>query len=129
MKEHITRFLDHAETALEDAEYLYEDGRVLALANRAYYAIFYCVSALLASEGVYTKKHSAARAKFSELFVKTNRFDMHASKIVGNSFAARQAADYDMEAYLDELDAKLLLDDARHFFTLTTAYFLQHPTM
>jgi uncharacterized protein (UPF0332 family) len=112
---------------LEDAEYLYEDSRVLGLANRAYYAVFYCVSALLASEEVYTKKHSAARAKFSELFVKTNRFDIQASKIVGNSFTARQAADYDMEANLSEQEAKFLLDDARHFYTLTATYFQQHP--
>lgn len=102
MNEQISRYLERAEDALDDANNLHQGGRVLALANRAYYAIFYCVCALLASEGMYTKKHSAARAKFSELFVKTGRFDVQASKIVGNNFDARQSADYDMEADITE---------------------------
>lgn len=127
MKEEIDRFLEHAVDALDDANYLHQDGRVLALANRAYYAIFYCVCALLASEQVHTKKHQAARAKFSELFVKTGRFDVQASKIVGNSFAARQSADYDMDSFLSDVEAQLLLDDAKEFYTLTTAYFEQNP--
>ncbi|GAB4024412.1 HEPN domain-containing protein [Spirosoma gilvum] len=127
MKEQVARFLEHAQFALDDADYLYHGGRILAVANRAYYAIFYCVCALLASEGVYTKKHQGARAKFSELFVKTGRFDAQSSKIVGNNFAARQSADYDMEAFLSDEEAKLLLDDARTFYELTTTYFAQNP--
>ncbi len=127
MKEQVERFLEHASDALDDANYLQQDGRILALANRAYYAIFYCVCGLLTSEGVHTKKHQAARAKFSELFVKTGRFDVQASKIVGNNFAARQSADYDMEAFLSDAEAQLLLDDARTFYDLTIAYFAQNP--
>lgn len=100
---------------------------MLALANRAYYSIFYCVYALSATEGVYTKRHQATRAKFSELFVKTGRFSVEASKIVGNNFAARQSADYDMEVYLSEVEAQLLLDDARIFYDLTTDYFNRNP--
>lgn len=76
---------------------------------------------------MYTKRHQAARAKFSELFVKTGRFSVEASKIVGNNFAARQSADYDMEAYLSEGEAQLLLDDARTFHDLTIDYFKQNP--
>jgi uncharacterized protein (UPF0332 family) len=127
MKEEVSHFLEHAEDALDDASYLHQDGRILALANRAYYAIFYCVCALLASEGIHTKKHQAARAKFSELFVKNGRFDVQASKIVGNNFAARQAADYDMDAFISDAEAQLLLDDAKTFYDLTLTYFAQNP--
>lgn len=126
MNEQISNFLEHAADALDDANFLHQHGRILALANRAYYSIFYCVCALLATEGVYTKRHQAARAKFSELFVKTGRFSVEASKIVGNNFAARQSADYDMEAYLSEAEAQLLLDDARVFYDLTIDYFKQN---
>ena len=85
------------------------------------------MSALLASKDVYTKKHSAARSKFSELFVKTTLFDVEASRIVGNSFASRQSADYDMHAFISIEEATLLLHDARHFYDLTLTYFRQHP--
>lgn len=37
MKEQVDRFLEHAEDALDDANYLLQDGRILALANRSYY--------------------------------------------------------------------------------------------
>ncbi len=127
MKEEITRFLEHAEDALNDANYLHQDGRLLALANRTYYALFYCICALLASEGVYPEKHQAARARFSELFVKNGRFSVDASKIVGNNFAARQAADYDVDAFLCDAEAQLLLDDAKTFYDLTRTYFARNP--
>lgn len=127
MNERTTQFLDHAASALEDATFLLEGNRLLALANRSYYSIFYCICALLATRNVTTKKHSAARAKFSELFVKTGLFSVGASKIAGNAFAARQSADYDMESFISEPEAILLLTDAREFYALTLAYFTEYP--
>ena len=127
MKQQISRFLEHATDALDDANFLHQDGRVLALANRAYYTIFYCICALLLTEGITTKKHEGARVKFHELFVKTGRFSREAGQILERNFAARQSADYDMEAFLSDAEAQLLLDDARTFYELTTAYFAQNP--
>ncbi|WP_020604528.1 HEPN domain-containing protein [Spirosoma spitsbergense] len=127
MKEQIKRFVERAEDALGDARHLYQNERVLAVANRAYYTVFYCVCALLASEGIYPDKHQTARAKFSEFFIENARFDVQASKIVGNSFAARQAADYDLDAFISDAEARLLLDDAKTFYDLTLTYFAQNP--
>jgi len=127
MKEQVNRFLEHATDALDDASFLYQDGRVLALANRAYYAIFYCACALLLTEGITTKKHEGARVKFHELFVKTGRLTREAGQILERNFAARQSADYDMEAFLSEPEAQLLLDDAKTFYGLTIAYFGNNP--
>ncbi len=127
MKEAIETFLDHAALTLDDAEFLLQDGRKLALANRAYYAVFYCLSALLLTEGITTKKHSGALSKFNELFVKTSRFDMAAGKLVAHSFNARQSADYDMQSDITDELAQQLLHDARYFYDLTLAYFREHP--
>lgn len=127
MNEQIDRFLEHAADALDDANFLHQNGRILALANRAYYAIFYCVSALLLTEGITTKKHEGARVKFHELFVKTGRFSREAGQILERNFAARQSADYDMEAELGEQEAIQLLNGARAFYSLTTAYFDRNP--
>lgn len=127
MKKQIIRFLDHAASALEDASYLHEGGRSLALANRAYYAIFYCVCALLLTENIVTKKHEGARVKFHQLFVKTGRFPIEAGKILERNFEARQSADYDMESELELDEAVNLLNDAREFHSLTLAYFAANP--
>lgn len=122
MNEMIGAFMDRAESALESADILHQNEQFLALANRAYYAIFYCVCALLSTKDVYTKKHQAARAKFGELFVNTGLFTKEASRLVGNSFNARQSADYDMEADLNENEAGELLQDAQTFYALTVTY-------
>jgi uncharacterized protein (UPF0332 family) len=127
MKEQINRFLEHATDALDDADFLHQNGRVLALANRAYYTIFYCACALLLTEGITTKKHEGARVKFHELFVKTGRFNREAGQILERNFEARQSADYDMEAELGEEEAVHLLQGARTFYELTIAYFKQNP--
>lgn len=127
MNEQLNRFLEHAVHALDDARYLHEDRRVRALADRAYFSIFYCVSALFLMERITTKKHEDARVKFHELFVKTGRFSREAGQILERNFAARQSTDYDMEAELGEEDAIQLLKGARTFYALTTAYFDQNP--
>ncbi len=127
MKEAIKEFLNHAAMALDDAEFLHKDGRILALVNRSYYAIFYCISALLLTEGITTKKHTGAQSKFNEHFIKTGLFDIANSKLVARSFDARQSADYDMESAISDEHVQQLLSDARHFYDLTLAYFREHP--
>ena len=122
----IKNYLEHAEDALDAANVLLANEHVLALANRAYYAVFYCICALLLTEGMTTKKHEGARVKFHELFVKTGRFSKEAGRILESSFNARQSADYDMDTYITEDQARELLEDARKFYALTLAYFEQH---
>ena len=57
MKDQIDRSLEHAVDALGDANLLHQHGRVLTLANRAYYAVSYCTCALLLTKGVKTEEH------------------------------------------------------------------------
>ncbi len=127
MKEIVEKYLDRAESALDSAELLLAGHQSHALANRAYYAVFYCVSALLITENVMTKTHQASRARFGELFIKTDRFPKEASKMLNRCFNARQSADYDIDAELEEAEAVELLTDARAFYQLTLDYFAQHP--
>ncbi len=122
MNELIRRYIDHADSALESAEILYQNEQILVLTNRSYYAIFYCICALLATQEVYVKKHQAAKAKFGELFVNTGLFTKDASLIVGQAFNSRQSADYDMEATIRNEKAQTLLADAKTFYNLTVSY-------
>ena len=123
MKGQISKFLEHAKDALSDAHHLQQNGRVMAVTNRTYYAVFYCLCALLTSEGALPEKHQAIRARFSELFVGNGRFDVQASKIVGNTISAHHVAEYDVDAFISEVETQLLLDDAKIFYDLTLAYF------
>ncbi|GAB3511706.1 HEPN domain-containing protein [Spirosoma knui] len=127
MKEAVNSYLNHAHDALDAANVLLANEHVLALANRAYYAVFYCICALLLTEGITTKKHEGARVKFHELFVKTGKFEREAGAILERSLEARQSADYDMDTYITEEQARKLLEDARYFYSITVTYFQKNP--
>ena len=48
--------LEKADTALEDADFLKENGKNNLAANRLYYALYYASSALLISHGIPSHK-------------------------------------------------------------------------
>jgi len=62
--------------------------------NRAYYAVFYAVSALLLEEGHRFQKHSGVRAAFNQHFIKTQRLDRKGGDLYNRLFRDRQEGDY-----------------------------------
>lgn len=62
--------------------------------NRAYYALFYAVSALLLEEGRRFKKHSGVRAAFNREIVKPGRLDRKHGDLYNQLFRDRQEGDY-----------------------------------
>jgi uncharacterized protein (UPF0332 family) len=70
--------------------------------NRAYYALFYAVSALLLEEGHKFKKHSGVRAAFNRAFVKPGRVPKTDGELYNRLFRDRQKGDYVAFAEFDE---------------------------
>lgn len=64
-----------AHHAIHAAEILLGEGESDAAAGRAYYAMFYISSALLAESGLESTKHSGVHALFGEHFAKPARID------------------------------------------------------
>ncbi|MGE0825997.1 MAG: HEPN domain-containing protein [Candidatus Binatia bacterium] len=62
--------------------------------NRAYYALFYAVSALLLEEGRKFTKHSGVRAAFNREIVKPGRLPKHHGELYNRLFRDRQKGDY-----------------------------------
>lgn len=62
--------------------------------NRAYYALFYAVSALLLEEGRRFRKHSGVRATFNQYFIKTARLARKHGDLYNRLFRDRQEGDY-----------------------------------
>lgn len=62
--------------------------------NRAYYALFYGVSALLLEEGRRFRKHEGVRAAFNKEIVKAGRLDRKHGELYNRLFRDRQEADY-----------------------------------
>lgn len=62
--------------------------------NRAYYASFYAVSALLLEEGSRFGKHGSVRAAFNRDIIKPGRLGGEHGKLYNELFRARQEGDY-----------------------------------
>jgi uncharacterized protein (UPF0332 family) len=86
--------LERARQTLQDARLLAESGRLHSAVNRLYYACFYCVSALVSSEGHKASKHSGVRALFNRHWVKTGRVSTELGGFYSSLFDLRQKADY-----------------------------------
>lgn len=86
--------LEQADEALRSAETNLAAGLDRSAMNRAYYAMFYAVLALLATEKKETSRHSAAISLFDLHFVKDGPFPKEFSRWLHDSFDLRQDADY-----------------------------------
>jgi len=97
--------LDKAADFLSDSDFNLAGGRTIATVNRAYYAMYYCLSALLFTEDIVPKTYKGCQQKFGELFVKTGRFPLKTATWVSDAFNLRQFGDYDLEATVSEEEA------------------------
>jgi len=91
----VARRMQQAAEALEDGKYLLAAGRGARTAvNRAYYAAFYAVLALLQALGKTPRKHRGVLALFDTECVRTGRLPKELSAALHQLFDARQEDDY-----------------------------------
>jgi len=117
---------DRAMDAIENAKYNFDGGFFIATANRAYYACYYSLIALLHTQGVYAKTPQGTKAKFAELFIKTGIFPLVLSDAITLLFDYRQEADYDLDAEISMDEAQMLIDKAGDIYLLCRTYFTHH---
>ena len=115
--------LEKAADAIQNAEYDLKGGFFLTVANRSYYACYYCMTALLYTNNTYAKTHQGLRSKFSELFIKTEIFPLASSEIISVLFDYGQQADYDLDSDITSEEAAALIKNAHEFYDRTKAYF------
>lgn len=114
--------LEQADEAFAAAELNLANGLERSAINRAYYAMFYAVLALLAEGAIETSRHSGVVAKFDLLYVKPGVFRTDMSRSLHRAFLHRQAADYGTEATLTRSDVESLAAEARAFLAEVRAY-------
>ncbi|MCB0497381.1 MAG: HEPN domain-containing protein [Cyclobacteriaceae bacterium] len=93
--EYVNYRVRSARETLEAAKLLAEKEFWNSTVNRLYYALFYAVNALLVLNKVQTKSHSSTKSQFSNLFVKTGKFDKKYGRLLSELFDWRQKSDYD----------------------------------
>ena len=107
--------LEQADEALAAARLNLTNGLQRSAINRAYYAMFYGVLALLATRQSETSRHSGAILQFDQLYVKPALLPRDFSRWLHDAFLNHQAADYGSELNLSREDIDALVAHARDF--------------
>ena len=123
----LTRYrLEQAQTALDDAQFLL-DGRRSAqgIVNRAYYAMFYAILALLQDIGQVPSKHVGAIGLFDREFVAKGVFPRELSRYLHRAFEFRQTSDYKVTESISRRNAEEVLSHAVQFVAAVREHLTQ----
>jgi uncharacterized protein (UPF0332 family) len=96
--------------------------RYLDANNRAYYAIFHSMRAILALDGVDFKKHSAVISAFRENYIKPAILDRVLSDIIGRASIIRNKSDYEDFYFASKDEAREQVHDAEAFIIAVEEY-------
>ena len=88
--------LNKAKETLETARMIFNDGKDFTSANnRAYYAIFYAIRAVLAIEEIDFKRHKDVLAYFNKEYVNKEKFPKKIGRKISQAQRVREDSDYD----------------------------------
>ena len=118
-------YLEAAREALAGSQYNLQGGFYGTAVNRAYYAVFYAASALLATQGLARGKHSGTISAFRQFFVKPGMIEPEYSDSYGSLMDDRHVSDYDMDTRIEAERAESDVKSARRFVTRIESYLRQ----
>ena len=90
--------------------------------NRAYYAIFHALRAVLALDEYDSKKHSGIISEFRLRYVKTGIFDEEISDMIGKAFQVRNKSDYEDLYIVSRNDTEIQIQNAKTIIDAVEKY-------
>ncbi len=114
--------LNKAQECLSDAQDAYEENRLANSINRSYYAIFHATRALLALDGLDSKRHSTIIGYFNQHYIATGKIAAQYYQILSNAFRVRNKTDYDDFYVVSRDEAWQQLDNASTFVALIKSF-------
>lgn len=116
--------IQQAGESLDEARFLLTGKKsTRSILNRAYYAMFYAVLALLVYEPYSSSKHSGVLSYFNKRFIKGNVFPETLGRTINKAFELRQRGDY--REYVDlSLEQVLPFIDGAESFVKTVKDYL-----
>lgn len=111
----IKSLLERANKYLKSARLLLQEEDFESCVSRCYYAMFFCVEALLLTKGLSFSSHKGVISAFGEHFIKQGVFPKHMGKELNKAFEKRQISDYEYTFIIEEQEAKDLLNSANNF--------------
>ena len=114
--------IERAREDLEAARLLYDAGNYRIANNRAYYAIFHAMRAVLVFDDFDSSKHSGVIAEFRRRYIKEGIFPIEISKMIGSSFTIRNASDYDDMFIASKSETEEQINNAEYVYRILSEY-------
>ena len=111
---------------LRSADILIKEGDYESSVSRTYYAMFYCVEALLLTKDISPSSHKGIISLFGEHFIKTGVLPREMSKELNRTFEKRQLSDYESDTVLSETEAIEILNGGQRFVDRCVGYLRQN---
>ena len=109
--------IERAREDLDAARLLYDAGNYRIANNRAYYAIFHAMRAVLVFDNFDSSKHSGVIAEFRRRYIKEGTFPTEISKMT-----IRNASDYDDMFIASKHDTEEQIKNAEHVYHVLMEY-------
>jgi len=122
MNEEIEALLKKALDSIKGARLLFDYDLYGFAVSRAYYAMFYLVSAVLLTKDMNFSKHQAVVAAFGQHFVKTGIFKHKFHQYLVEAFEQRQIGDYEPMEEITKETAQKSIDRAEEFLVAVRVY-------
>ena len=113
---------DHAKECLQDAKLLLAGESYRSAANRAYYAIFHAMRAVLALDGVDMKHHSGIISEFRKRYIKAGAVDTSLSGIISELSSVREGSDYNNFFIVSKAETIQQVQSAEEFLAAIQSY-------
>ena len=114
--------LERAREELDTAELLFDNERLKAANNRAYYSIYYSLTAVLCLEPIAFKKHKDAIGYFNKNYVHTDRFPREIGRNISKAAKIRHASDYDEFYIASKEEAERQIQTAKELVDLVDKF-------
>ncbi len=115
--------LEKAKETLNTAEFILKELKDFTGANnRAYYAIFYAIRAVIALENKDFKRHKDVIAYFNKEYINTGIFPRNIGRKIAQAQRIREDSDYDDEYEPSYEKTQSQIDTAKELIKLVEGY-------
>ena len=121
-KELANHRLEQAKEELKASKIMYSEKLYKSANNRAYYAIFHSIKAVLALEPADFKRHKDVLSYFNKNYVNTEIFPKKLGRKIAEANKIREDSDYDDEFTVKPEETREQMNTAKELIELVEKY-------
>ena len=114
--------LEQAEENLSDAKFLFDKGSYKGANNRAYYAMFHTMKAVLAIEPIDFKRHKDVIAYFNQNYINKEIFPRELGHKIKKAEIIRDNSDYNDFYVVSKVDTENIIETALDLYNYVKEY-------